>query len=261
MGKNVRLVSWNVNGIRACAQKGLRDVIQNFDADLFCLQETKAHQEQVEIASILPEPGRYGQTWASAEKKGYSGTSIFSSNIKYELSSGIGFEAYDREGRGTIAQHKDFSLINLYFPNGAASEDRHYFKMGFLKEILRYFKAQEKNWGPLVICGDYNIAHKEVDIHDPKSNQQSSGFLPEEREWMDDLERAGFVDTFRLLHPDQKDAYSWWSFRQRSRERNKGWRLDYFFVSESLADRVRSAEIHPTILGSDHCPVSLELEF
>jgi exodeoxyribonuclease-3 len=149
--------------------------------------------------------------------------------------------------------------LNLYFPNGASSPERHKFKIEFLEKILGYFQALEKKHGGLIVCGDFNIAHKEIDIHDPVSNKSSSGFLPEERAWMDRLVEAGFIDTFRHVHGDKKDQYSWWSFRQRSRERNKGWRLDYFFVSKGLAKNIESAEIHPKINGSDHCPVSLEI--
>lgn len=255
-----KLVSWNVNGIRACASKGFKEAYANFDADAFCLQETKASPEQVEADSILPDPKKTAVVWSSAEKKGYSGTALFTPHTKLQLASVIDHPDYDREGRSTLLLHKKFTLVNLYFPNGAASDDRHHFKMGFLDKILAYFKELERKQGPLVICGDYNIAHKEIDIHDPVSNKDSSGFLPEERAWMDKLEASGFIDTYRLVHGDKKDAYSWWSYRMNSRARNKGWRLDYFFVSRSLEKSVRNAEIHPTIMGSDHCPVSLELK-
>lgn len=256
----VRLVSWNVNGIRACAAKGFRETYDGFDADFFCLQETKASPDQVDLAALFSNPSRTSHVWSSAEKKGYSGTAIFSPHENARLVNFIGLPDYDREGRGNVLFHDKFTLVNLYFPNGAASEERHFFKMGFLENILAYFRELEAKHGPLVICGDYNIAHKPIDIHDPISNKDSSGFLPEERSWMDGLVGAGFVDTYRLVHGDAKDRYSWWSYRQMSRARNKGWRLDYFFVSKSLADKVRKADIHPEIMGSDHCPVSLELQ-
>lgn len=255
----VNLVSWNVNGIRACAKKGFRSVYESLDADVFALQETKAEREQVEPESILPD-AETPQVWSSAQKKGYSGTALFARD-DWDMVDSIGLPDYDNEGRGNVLYHPNFTLVNLYYPNGAASDERHWFKMGFLDKILTYFKDLEKKHGPLVICGDYNIAHTENDIHDPKSNQKTSGFLPEERAWMDSLTKAGFIDTFRLVHPDRKDAYSWWSYRQASRERNKGWRLDYFFVSEELRKNVVDADILSDIHGSDHCPISLSLKF
>lgn len=254
----MKLVSWNVNGIRACAKKGFKEVFANFDADVFALQETKAQPDQVDLNSILPDP-EIPQVWASAEKKGYSGTALFSNSDEWEMTNCLGFPEYDKEGRATLLYHPKFTLLNLYFPNGAASEDRHWFKMGFLEKILAHFQDLEKKHGPLIICGDYNIAHTERDIRNAKANQKTSGFLPEERAWMDALCNAGFVDTFRFLNPEVDDRYSWWSYRQAARERNVGWRLDYFFVSEKLQSKVIAADIHDDVLGSDHCPVSLEI--
>ena len=250
-----KLVSWNVNGIRACGRKGFSDVYADLKADLFAVQETKAHPEQVDMDALLPKAQATGQAWASAQRKGYSGTCVFTPHQSLELMGKLGMRKYDNEGRGNLVLFDDFALVNLYYPNGAASDERHWFKMGFLDDILKYYKKLERKYGAIVACGDYNIAHTEHDIHDPKSNQKTSGFLPEERGWMDKLSAAGFTDTFRLLHPDARDAYSWWSYRQRSRERNKGWRLDYFFVSDSLRARVKKAEILTEIQGSDHCPV------
>lgn len=254
----MHIVSWNVNGIRACLGKGMEDIVRAFGADFFCLQESKACEDQV---PLLPHPNLSSlhSVWASAEKKGYSGTVTFTPHKDIELSAKMGIPAYDREGRANIAYAKGFTLVNLYFPNGAASEERHAFKMKFLHDLIPWLKNLEKERGPLVIVGDYNIAHTEIDIHDPVRNKESSGFLPEERAWMTQFLDAGFVDTFRHLHPGQRDQYTWWSFRQASRERNAGWRIDYICVSRALADRVRSAEIHPQILGSDHCPISVEL--
>jgi len=171
----------------------------------------------------------------------------------------MGIDLYDQEGRTNVVFTKHFTLVNLYIPNGGASDDRHNFKMLYLKELLKWLKKLEKERGPLVILGDYNIAHTEIDIHDPKSNQDSSGFRPEERAWMTKFLASGFVDTFRHQNPGKLDQYTWWSFRQRSRERNKGWRLDYICVSEALKSKIKTAKIHPDIKGSDHCPVSLEL--
>ena len=254
----MKIVSWNVNGIRACLGKGLYEALNKFDADFFCIQESKAHPDQV---PLLEYPNFHSKeaVWASAEKKGYSGVAIFTPHKKLKLIAGMGNKKYDQEGRVNIAHTKDFSLVNLYFPNGAASDERHNYKMQFLDDVLVWFKQLEKTHGPLVICGDYNIAHCEIDIHDPISNKDSSGFKPEERAWMSKFLKAGFVDTFRAVHPDKKDQYSWWSYRQQSRERNKGWRIDYICVSETLKNKIKRAEIHPDVHGSDHCPISLEL--
>lgn len=254
----MRVVSWNVNGIRACLGKGLESAAAGLGADYLCLQESKASEDQVPLAEY---PLLHGQRaiWSSAEKKGYSGTVIFTRDPQAELSNRMGIAAYDAEGRANIAFGKGFTVVNLYFPNGAASDERHRFKMKFLDDFLIWAKKLEAERGPLIICGDYNIAHTEIDIHDPVRNQESSGFRPEERAWMTKFLAAGFTDTFRALHPEAQDHYSWWSFRQASRARNKGWRIDYICVSDSLRERIRAATIHPQIMGSDHCPVSVEL--
>ncbi|MCO5143202.1 MAG: exodeoxyribonuclease III [Oligoflexia bacterium] len=254
----MRIVSWNVNGIRACLGKGFESSLESLQADYICLQETKASPDQVSF-DLLSPLSKLPQVWSSAQKKGYSGTAIFTHDPNSKLSESMGVPEYDNEGRLTIAYGKNFNILNFYIPNGAASEERHIFKMNFLDRLIPWLKQFEKKHGPLIICGDYNIAHREIDIHDPVRNQKSSGFLPEERAWMDKFLSAGFIDTFRLVHPEKKDAYSWWSFRQASRERNKGWRIDYICVSESLKKSVKNAEIHPDIMGSDHCPISLEL--
>jgi exodeoxyribonuclease-3 len=255
----MRIVSWNVNGIRACLEKGFEKVVREMDADFFCLQESKAQREQVDLEGPYPKLHALQSTWASAEKKGYSGTVIFTPHQKLELRSTMGLKPYDAEGRANVAFGKGFSLVNLYFPNGGASEERHNFKMKFLDDLIPWLKKLEAERGPVILCGDYNIAHTEIDIHDPASNKDSSGFKPEERAWMTKFLDAGFVDTFRLMHPGKKDQYSWWSFRQRSRERNKGWRIDYICVSRALENKIRAAEIHPAVLGSDHCPISLDI--
>jgi len=254
----MHIISWNVNGIRACLSKNLDSIASDFSADFFCIQETKASQEQVEWTSA-PYLGKQNRVWANAEKKGYSGVAIFTPHKNIDLHPGIKMPIYDTEGRATIAFHKKFTLVNLYFPNGAASDTRHNYKMKFLDDILSFLKKLEKDHGPLVICGDYNIAHTETDIHDPISNKDSSGFKPEERAWMTKFLSAGFIDTFRHTHPSLEEQYSWWSYRMRSRERNKGWRIDYICVSQSLETKIRSASLYPTITGSDHCPIGLEL--
>jgi exodeoxyribonuclease-3 len=254
----MRVVSWNVNGIRACLDKGLPGVAKEFGADYLCLQESKACENQVPWNGHAELAG-YQSVWASAEKKGYSGTVIFTPHREVELASTMGIPLYDREGRTTLAYGPGFTIVNLYIPNGAASDERHHFKMKYLEDLLGWLKKLEAKRGPLIICGDYNIAHAEIDIHDPKGNKDSSGFRPEERAWMTKFLAAGFVDTFRHLNPERKDQYSWWSFRQRSRERNKGWRIDYICISKALLPALQNAAIHPAILGSDHCPVSIDL--
>ena len=252
----MKLYSWNVNGIRAVLKKGeLQRFFETYQPDILCLQETKAEQGQATFDA--PE---YHEYWNSSRaKKGYSGTVIFTPHQDVELISLMGVPEYDREGRVTMAVGKNFTVVNIYFPNGAASDERHRFKMKFLDDLIPWLKRLEKE-RPLIVCGDYNIAHTEIDIHDPVRNADASGFRPEERAWMTRFLAAGFVDTFRHLHPGQKDQYSWWSFRQASRARNKGWRIDYICVSESLEKKIRAAEIHPAVMGSDHCPISLDIE-
>lgn len=253
----LKILSWNVNGIRACSQKGFADFVRKENPQIICLQETKANREQCE--EIVGTHSHYQQSWHSAEKPGYSGVLSWFSTKPNEVIIGCGEKKYDREGRVIVSDHKDFYLVNLYFPNGAASEDRHWFKMGFLKDILKFFKDLDKV-KPVIATGDFNIAHKAIDIHDPVRLDGTSGFMPEEREWMDGLVNAGFVDAFRLLHPEAKDQYSWWSYRQLSRERNKGWRIDYFFLSDRLKHKVKSFKMHQNVMGSDHCPLVLEMD-
>lgn len=255
----MRVVSWNVNGIRATLGKGLDDFARQTKADFLCLQESKASQDQVPLHGHASLHGMQA-VWSSAEKKGYSGTVIFTPHRDVELKGLMGIPKYDREGRVTLALGPNYTVANIYFPNGAASDERHDFKMGFLDDLIPWLKALEKERGPLIVCGDYNIAHTEIDIHDPVRNQDSSGFRPVERAWMTKFLEAGFIDTFRHLHPGKKDQYSWWSFRQASRARNKGWRIDYICVSSSLEKKIVAAEIHPQVMGSDHCPISLELK-
>ena len=254
----MRVVCWNVNGIRACLTKGFDEAAKNFDADFLCVQETKASPEQVTFTEA-PFLSRQQSTWSSAEKKGYSGVAIFTPH-RSELTNRMGILPYDVEGRVTLAFGKGFTLVNIYFPNGAASEERHWFKMKFLDDLIPWLKKLESERGPLIVVGDYNIAHTEIDIHDPVSNKDSSGFKPEERAWMSKFLAQGFVDTFRAFYPDKKEEYSWWSFRQNSRARNKGWRIDYICVSQSLENKLRGAAIHQNIFGSDHCPISLEIQ-
>ena len=251
----MKIVCWNVNGIRACLSKGFTDFLIASQADYFCIQESKASQDQVPETFLGQK-----SIWSSAEKKGYSGVVTFSPHQNVEMKSKCGLAPYDSEGRVNLIFEKKFTLVNVYFPNGAASPERHAFKMAFLDNFLIFLKELEKERGPLVVCGDYNIAHREIDIHDPVSNKDSSGFLPEERAWMTKFLDHGFIDSYRHVHGDKRDQYSWWSYRMRSRERNKGWRIDYICVSESLKKKIRAAEILPNVMGSDHCPLYLELD-
>jgi exodeoxyribonuclease-3 len=255
----MKLLSWNVNGIRACEKKGFSSFIAKEQPDVFCLQETKAFKEQCP-ETIIQDFGGFHQEWHSAKKPGYSGVATFFKSSPLSVTSGCGEVHYDQEGRVIVSDHGKFKLVNLYFPNGAASDDRHFYKMKFLKDILKFFQSLDKE-KPLVMTGDFNIAHKEVDIHDPVRLNGTSGFKPEEREWMDQLVAAGFCDAFRILYPEAKDQYSWWSYRQAARQRNKGWRIDYFFVSDRLKSKVKSVKMHQDIPGSDHCPLSLVLDF
>jgi len=252
-----RLVSWNVNGIRAVAKRGLLDWLRKVDADAVCLQETKAHPDQV--GDSLREPEGYTSFWASAERRGYSGVALFSRVPPLEVSFGLGIARFDAEGRVIVARYPQFLLFNVYFPNGKMNDERLQYKMEFYEAFLNHLLSLRSQGERIVICGDYNTAHTEIDLSHPKENVKVSGFRPEERAWMDRLTGHGFVDTFRMFHSDG-GHYTWWDMRTRARERNIGWRLDYFFVSDNLAGAVRDAAILPEVAGSDHCPVSLTLE-
>lgn len=250
----MKLVSWNVNGLRACLGKGFLDAFARLNADVFCLQETKMQQGQAEIEL----PG-YRQIWNSAQKKGYSGTAVFTRAEPEAVSLGMGIEGMDSEGRVILLDFDGFSLVNVYTPNSQQELARLDYRMEW-EDRFREFLRELDSRRPVIICGDMNVAHQEIDIKNPKSNRRSAGFTDEERGKMSALLEAGFSDTFRMLHPDRRDAYTWWSYRANARERNVGWRLDYFLASNRLADRVAAADIHPDIMGSDHCPVSLEIE-
>lgn len=252
----MKIISWNVNGIRACSKKGLFDYLEKQKADVVCLQETKAMREQCD--EIETELSRYEQSWHSAERPGYSGVANLYRQSPRSVRLGMGLSEVDREGRVLISDHEDFLVLNMYFPNGGSGEERHLFKMKFLSKILPFFKKLEKE-KPLILTGDFNIAHKEIDIHDPVRLDGESGFKPEERAWMDDLVKAGFIDTFRHFAPEKADEYSWWSYRQGSRRRNKGWRIDYFFASPALLPRIKAMRMDQKIEGSDHCPLVLEI--
>lgn len=247
----MKLISWNVNGLRAVMGKGFMDIFNALDADVFCLQETKLQQGQIE----LELPG-YHQYWNYAEKKGYSGTAVFTRREPLAVRYGIGVEEHDREGRVITLDMGDFYLVTVYTPNAQRELTRLDYRMQWEDAFLAYLKGLEKD-KPVIFCGDLNVAHREIDLKNPKSNVNNAGFTPQERGKMDALLDSGFVDTFRHFHPDETGAYSWWSYMFHAREKNVGWRIDYFIASRTLTDRLESACIHPEIYGSDHCPVEL----
>ncbi len=250
---HLKYISWNVNGLRACMKKGFMDAFQSLDADCFCLQETKLQPHQIE----LDLPG-YHQYWNSAVKKGYSGTALFTKEEPLSVTYGLGIEEHDQEGRLITADFGTHYLITCYTPNSQRGLARLDYRMAWETEMLAYLKklSSEK---PVILCGDLNVAHEEIDLANPASNHKNAGFSDEERNKMTELLSAGFTDSFRFLYPDKKEAYSWWSYFAKSRERNIGWRIDYFIVSNALQSHIEEAAIHPEILGSDHCPVELDI--
>ena len=248
-----KYISWNVNGIRACLKKGFLEYFMSADADAFCIQESKMQEGQAE----LDLPG-YEQYWNYAEKKGYSGTAIFTKEHPLSVSYGIGIPEHDHEGRVITLEFSDHYLVTCYTPNSQDQLARLDYRMTWEDAFLAFLKEKEKN-KPVVFCGDLNVAHEEIDLKNPKTNRHNAGFTDEERGKFTALLNAGFIDTYRSLYPD-KVEYSWWSYRFRAREKNAGWRIDYFCVSESLKDRIASATIHTEVMGSDHCPVELCLK-
>jgi exodeoxyribonuclease-3 len=252
------LYSWNVNGIRAAQKKGFLEWLDQIAPDVLAVQETKAHPDQLD--DVLRRPAGYHTYWAYAEKKGYSGVALYSRQEPLDVTIGLGVTEYDREGRTIVAEYHDYTLIAAYFPNGSRDHSRVPFKMAYKRDFLAYCQALRATGKKVVFCGDVNTAHKEIDLARPKQNQKTTGFLPEERVWIDQVVEAGFVDTFRKLHPEEEGAYSWWSYIGGARGRNVGWRLDYFFITPDLLPRMQLASIHPDVHGSDHCPVSLTLD-
>lgn len=246
-----KLISWNVNGIRACAGKGFLDFFRQADADVFCLQETKLQAGQLE----LDLPGYY-QYWNYAEKKGYSGTALFTRQEPLSVTYGIGIPDHDREGRVITAEFPDYYVVTCYTPNSQNELARLDYRMEWEDAWLGYLRGLEER-KPVIFCGDLNVAHQEIDLKNPKTNRKNAGFTDQEREKFTRLLEAGFVDTYRYFYPDQEGVYSWWSYRFKAREKNAGWRIDYFCVSEVLKSRLESAAIHTEITGSDHCPVEL----
>lgn len=250
----MKLVSWNVNGLRAVMGKGFMDFFNEADADIFCLQETKLQEGQIEMAL----PG-YHQYWNYAEKKGYSGTAVFSKKEALSVNYGIGIEEHDHEGRVITLEFEDFYFVTVYTPNSQNGLKRLDYRMKWEDDFLKYLKKLETK-KPVIYAGDLNVAHKEIDLKNPKTNKKNAGFTPEERAKMDNVINAGFIDTFRYFYPEEKEIYSWWSYRFKAREKNAGWRIDYFMTSEALAERLESAKIHITVMGSDHCPVELVIK-
>lgn len=254
----MKLLSWNVNGIRAAAKKGLLDWMKRSKAEVVCLQETKAHPDQLDF-TLTQVPG-YEACWASAEKKGYSGVVTYTRQKPLRAEPGFGIERFDKEGRTVVTEFPGFILFNVYFPNGKMGPQRLRYKMEFYEAILQHWEKLRKKGKKIVFCGDVNTAHREIDLARPKENSTISGFLPEERAWIDKVVSKGYVDVFRRFYPDKKDAYTWWDLLSRARERNVGWRIDYFFVSEDLLPKVRKAWISAEVMGSDHCPVGAEID-
>lgn len=249
----MKYISWNVNGLRAVVGKNFSEVFTQLDADFFCLQETKMQAGQLD----LNFPG-YQSYWNYAEKKGYSGTAVFTKHTPVNVTYGIGIEEHDQEGRVITLEMEDHFLVCVYTPNSQDGLKRLDYRMTWEDDFRQYLLALDKK-KPVVVCGDMNVAHEEIDLKNPKTNHMNAGFTDEEREKMTVLLNSGFIDTFRHFYPDATDRYSWWSYRFHAREKNVGWRIDYFLVSERLASRLKSAEIHDNIMGSDHCPVSITL--
>ncbi|MDD7262575.1 MAG: exodeoxyribonuclease III [Fusobacterium mortiferum] len=250
----MKLISWNVNGLRACVGKGFLDYFKEQQADIFCLQETKLQEGQIEL-----ELDGYHQYWNYAEKKGYSGTAIFTKEKPISVHYGIGIEEHDKEGRVIKLEFEKFYMITVYTPNSQEKLARLDYRMKWEEDFKSYLLELDKK-KPVIVCGDLNVAHKEIDLKNPKTNRKNAGFSDEEREKMTKLLESGFVDSFRYFYPDKTDIYSWWSYRFSARAKNAGWRIDYFLVSDRIKENMKGAEIHTEILGSDHCPVLLNID-
>lgn len=250
----MKLISWNVNGLRACVQKNFMEAFQSLDADVFCVQETKLQEGQIDLTL-----DGYYQYWNYAEKKGYSGTAIFTRQEPIAVTYGIGIEEHDHEGRVITLEYPEYYMITVYVPNSQNELARLPYRMQWEEAFLAYLKDLEEK-KPVIFCGDLNVAHQEIDLKNPKTNRKNAGFTDEERGCFSRLLEHGFVDTFRYFYPNQTDIYSWWSYRFSARAKNAGWRIDYFCVSECLKDKLTDAKIHTEILGSDHCPVELDID-
>ena len=250
----MKLISWNVNGIRACITKGFKEFFKTANADIFCIQETKCQEGQIEL-----EFEGYKSYWNSAEKKGYSGTAIFTKKEPLNVTYGIGIEEHDKEGRVITLEYEKFYMVNIYTPNSKRELERLEYRQIWEDEIRKYLLQLNKT-KPVIMCGDLNVAHKEIDLKNPKTNHKSAGFTDEERNKMTELLQAGFTDSFRHLYPTKENIYSWWSYMRKAREKNVGWRIDYFIVSKDIESKIKEAKIDTEILGSDHCPVELEID-
>jgi exodeoxyribonuclease-3 len=256
--KYVNIISWNINGIRAAQNKGFMDWFKSHKADIICLQETKAQPEQ--IADEVKNIKGYNSYWFSAEKKGYSGVAVYTNIEPVSTKNGFGKPEFDSEGRVIFAEYENFVLANVYFPNGGRGPERVKYKLDFYNDLFFYLEKNYRDRKGIIVTGDYNTAHKEIDLARPKENSKNSGFLPEEREWIDRIINLGYVDIFRKFNK-KPEQYTYWDQITRARERNVGWRIDYFMVSEDIADKVKSAENFPEVMGSDHCPVSIKIEY
>lgn len=255
---NMKLISWNVNGLRAAMNKGFNEFFKEIDADIFCIQETKMQKDQItdDIRELFKDRYEY---WNSAIKKGYSGTAVFSKIKPEKVTYGINIEEHDQEGRVITLEYKNFYLVNCYTPNSQRELTRLEYRMKWEDNFREYLKQLNNN-KPVILCGDLNVAHNEIDLKNPTTNRHNAGFTDEERNQMTKLLNIGFVDSFRYLYPDKKDCYSWWSYMFHAREKNAGWRIDYFIVSEHIKEKIIDSKIHSEILGSDHCPVELDIE-
>lgn len=251
----MKLISWNVNGLRACMNKGFMDFFTKIDADIFCIQESKMHRDQATF-----DFSGYHEYWNSAEKKGYSGVAIFTKQEPLSVAYDMGIAHHDKEGRIITAEYDGFYLVNVYTPNSKRELERLEYRMEWEDDFRAFLKTLESK-KPVLVCGDLNVAHKEIDLKNPKTNRRNAGFTDEEREKMTRLLDSGFVDTFRHFYPEREGAYSWWSYMGKARENNTGWRIDYFLCSKVLESKLVSAGIYPEILGSDHCPVGVEIDF
>lgn len=249
----MKLISWNVNGIRACVTKGFLEYFNEMDADIFCIQESKLQEGQINL-----ELEGYYQYWNYAEKKGYSGTAIFTKEKPLNVTYGLGIEEHDKEGRVITLEFENFYMITVYTPNSKNELARLDYRMVWEDAFKEYLKVLDEK-KPVIVCGDLNVAHKEIDLKNPKTNLRNAGFTGEERSKFTELLNSGFVDTFRYFYPDEVGAYSWWSYRFNARAKNAGWRIDYFLVSDSIKDKLEDAKIHSEVLGSDHCPVELKI--
>ena len=250
----MKLISWNVNGIRACINKGFKEFFHQINADIFCIRETKCQPDQIDLTF-----GGYKSYLNSAQKKGYSGTAIFTKQEPIEVTNGIGIQEHDQEGRIITIEYKNFYLVNNYTPNSKRELERLEYRQRWEDEIRKYL-SKLKQTKPVIMCGDLNVAHQEIDLKNPKTNRKNAGFTDEERQKMTQLLKAGFTDSYRYLYPNQKEAYTWWSYMQKAREKNVGWRIDYFLVSNDLQKNIKQATIYPEVMGSDHCPIGLEIE-